>query len=190
MLALITARALPRAAARAVARALATESHPDFAPKAKAAAAAAPGGGAAAPGALATRVAATIASSPVVLFMKGSPAAPQCGFSAQVVRVLAAHGITPHGEDVLKDAALRAGMKDISKWPTFPQVREPRRRRARESGCAERAMLIPPPPPFPRARAQLYVKGEFVGGCDIVTQMHESGELKELLASVPRAPLA
>lgn len=90
------------------------ESHPDFAPRAKAAPA---------PDAVFERVRALVASKPVVLFMKGSPSAPQCGFSAQVVRVLTTHGVGIHGEDVLRDASLRSSMKDFSKWPTFPQVR-------------------------------------------------------------------
>ena len=91
-------------------------SHPDFAPKIKAPAA----GGV---DDVTARVKATIAANPVVLFMKGSPSAPQCGFSATVVRTLHAHGVSVHGEDVLKDAGLRQTMKDFSKWPTFPQVR-------------------------------------------------------------------
>jgi len=148
-LALLALRVAPRAGAAARA-ALSSSSHADFAPRAKAPA---PG----APEALLARVRATLAARPVVLFMKGSPAAPQCGFSAQVVRVLAAHGVVPHGEDVLQDAALRAAMKDFSAWPTFPQ---------------------------------LYVRGEFVGGCDIVTAMHQSGELKALLAGAAAAPAA
>jgi len=94
-------------------------------------------------------VAATIASAPVVLFMKGSPAAPQCGFSAQVVRMLHQHGVDVTGVDVLTNPILRSAMKEFSSWPTFPQ---------------------------------LYVAGEFIGGCDIATQMHQSGELAKLLA--------
>ena len=90
------------------------ESHPDFAPRSKAPAT---------PDAVFERVRTLIKSKPVVLFMKGSPSAPQCGFSAQVVRVLNTHGVNIHGEDVLRDASLRSSMKEFSKWPTFPQVR-------------------------------------------------------------------
>ena len=107
--ALLRARA-PAAPARAL-----SGSHPDFAPISKAA----PGGGAS----VDARVRALVAAKPVVLFRKGTPAAPQCGFSAKVVRVLYAHGVDVHGEDVLSDPALRAGLKEFSKWPTFPQVR-------------------------------------------------------------------
>jgi len=131
------ARSLLRARAPvAVARRSLSSSHPDFAPIAKAAPAAA-----AAAAGVAERVRALIAAKPVVLFMKGSPAAPQCGFSAQVVRVLYSHGVEIHGEDVLSDAALRVGMKEFSKWPTFPQVRRTRRERGRRR----------PPRPTPRA---------------------------------------
>jgi monothiol glutaredoxin len=83
----------------------------------------------------------------VVLFMKGSPMMPQCGFSAAVVQSLTMMGIKFKGVDVLADMQIRQGIKDFSNWPTIPQ---------------------------------LYVKGEFVGGCDIVREMHESGELKKL----------
>lgn len=83
----------------------------------------------------------------VVLFMKGSPMMPQCGFSAAVVQALTMMGIKFKGVDVLADMDIRQGIKDFSNWPTIPQ---------------------------------LYVKGEFIGGCDIVREMHESGELKKL----------
>lgn len=83
--------------------------------------------------------------------MKGTPARPMCGFSAQVVAVLKEHGVPIHGVDVLADPLIRSAMKDYSNWPTFPQ---------------------------------LYVKGQFVGGRDIVVQLHQSGELEELLAPV------
>ena len=114
--ALLRARA-PVAPAAAARRAL-SASHPDFAPISKAAPAAGASGAA-----VEARVRALIAAKPVVLFMKGTPAAPQCGFSAQVVRTLFSHGVDVHGEDVLSDPALRAGLKEFSKWPTFPQVR-------------------------------------------------------------------
>ena len=85
----------------------------------------------------------------VVLFMKGTPVFPQCGFSAAVVQILSHLGVKFKGIDVLQDPGLRQGIKDFSSWPTIPQ---------------------------------LYVKGEFVGGCDIVREMAETGELEALLA--------
>jgi len=94
-------------------------------------------------------IGATIAQNPVVLFMKGVPEAPQCGFSSLVVQVLDHIGVDFVGVNVLQDAALRDGIKTFSDWPTIPQ---------------------------------LYVKGEFVGGADIVKEMFQSGELKTLLA--------
>lgn len=84
----------------------------------------------------------------VVLFMKGSPVFPQCGFSAAVVQILSHVGVKFKGIDVLQDPELREGVKDFTQWPTIPQ---------------------------------LYVKGEFVGGCDIVREMFESGELQQVL---------
>jgi monothiol glutaredoxin len=90
-----------------------------------------------------------VESTDVVLFMKGTPQAPQCGFSATVVKILAHLGVPFKGIDVLADPALRQAIKEFSNWPTIPQ---------------------------------LYVKGEFVGGCDIVREMFEEGELKEFLA--------
>ncbi|MDP6811672.1 MAG: Grx4 family monothiol glutaredoxin [Alphaproteobacteria bacterium] len=84
----------------------------------------------------------------VVLFMKGTPVFPQCGFSAAVVQVLTHMGVKFKGVDVLADEAVRQGIKEFSNWPTIPQ---------------------------------LYVKGEFVGGCDIVREMFEAGELQETL---------
>jgi monothiol glutaredoxin len=87
----------------------------------------------------------TIATHPVVLFMKGVPEQPRCGFSALVVQVLDHMGVDFVGVDVLQDDGLREGIKSFSDWPTIPQ---------------------------------LYVKGEFVGGADIVKEMFQSGELK------------
>ena len=84
----------------------------------------------------------------VLLFMKGTPVFPQCGFSAAVVEVLSELGVKFKGVNVLADDALRNGIKHFSNWPTIPQ---------------------------------LYVKGEFVGGCDIVMEMFQSGELETLL---------
>jgi monothiol glutaredoxin len=90
----------------------------------------------------------TIAENPVVLFMKGDPDTPRCGFSGLVVQVLDHLGVPFIGVDVLQDEALRDGVKSFSDWPTIPQ---------------------------------LYVKGEFIGGADIVKEMFQSGELKTLL---------
>ncbi len=83
----------------------------------------------------------------VVLFMKGTPMFPQCGFSAAVVNALSQMRVKFKGIDVLADPSLRDGIKQFSNWPTVPQ---------------------------------LYVKGEFVGGCDIVREMYETGELQKL----------
>ena len=88
-----------------------------------------------------------VKNNDVVLFMKGTPDFPQCGFSGQVVQILNYLGIDYKGINVLADDDLRQGIKDYSNWPTIPQ---------------------------------LYVKGEFVGGCDIVTEMTLSGELDTL----------
>ena len=83
----------------------------------------------------------------VVLFMKGSPMFPQCGFSAAVAHVLTTLQIKFKGVDVLQNADVREGIKQFSNWPTIPQ---------------------------------LYVKGEFIGGCDIVREMAENGELEQV----------
>ncbi|MEI6440318.1 MAG: Grx4 family monothiol glutaredoxin [Alphaproteobacteria bacterium] len=91
----------------------------------------------------------TIAANNVVLFMKGVPEQPRCGFSALVVQVLDHMAVDFVGVDVLQDDALRDGIKTFSDWPTIPQ---------------------------------LYVKGEFVGGADIIKEMFQSGELKGLMA--------
>ena len=82
----------------------------------------------------------------VVLYMKGDPTFPQCGFSSTVVQILKHIGVEFKSHDVLQDENLREGIKSYSNWPTIPQ---------------------------------LYVNGEFVGGCDIIREMFESGELKE-----------
>ena len=91
-----------------------------------------------------------ISANEVVLFMKGSPVFPQCGFSAAVVQMLNQLGVKFKGVDVLQDAGIRQGIKEFSSWPTIPQ---------------------------------LYVKGEFIGGCDIVRDMYELGELASVLKS-------
>ena len=90
-----------------------------------------------------------IGSADVVLFMKGTPVFPQCGFSSQIAGILNYMGVEYHDVNVLADDAIRQGIKDYSDWPTIPQ---------------------------------LYVKGEFIGGCDIVRDMTLSGELDGLLA--------
>jgi monothiol glutaredoxin len=94
-------------------------------------------------------IAKTLETNDVVLFMKGTPDAPQCGFSAVTVQILDHLGADFVGVNVLQSDDLRQGVKSFSDWPTIPQ---------------------------------LYVKGEFVGGCDIVKQMYEAGELKSFLA--------
>ncbi len=86
----------------------------------------------------------------IVLFMKGTPDFPQCGFSGKVVQLLNHYGADFIGVNVLADPEMREGIKVYSDWPTIPQ---------------------------------LYVRGEFVGGCDIVTDLHESGDLEELLSA-------
>ena len=96
------------------------------------------------------RIKGDIQTNDVVLFMKGTPVFPQCGFSAAIVQVLTHLGVKFKGIDVLQDPSLRQGIKDFSNWPTVPQ---------------------------------LYVKGEFVGGCDIIREMFETGELNELLTT-------
>ena len=95
------------------------------------------------------RIRQDVSSNDVVLYMKGSPVFPQCGFSAAVVQVLTELGVKFKGIDVLQDPSLRDGIKQFSNWPTIPQ---------------------------------LYVKGEFVGGCDIVREMFDTGELQTLIA--------
>jgi monothiol glutaredoxin len=94
-----------------------------------------------------SRIEKEINSNDVVLFMKGTPVFPQCGFSSMVSQVLSHIGVEFKGVDVLAEATLRNGIKAYSDWPTIPQ---------------------------------LYYKGEFVGGCDIVKEMYDSGELQEL----------
>ena len=96
------------------------------------------------------RIQTEVDGSEVLLFMKGTPVFPQCGFSAVVVQVLSHLGVKFRGVNVLEDPDLRDGIKEFSDWPTIPQ---------------------------------LYVKGEFVGGCDIIREMYESGELVPYLES-------
>jgi monothiol glutaredoxin len=94
------------------------------------------------------RIQGYVNDSDVVLFMKGTPVFPQCGFSSVVSQVLQHVGVKFESFNVLEDAELREGIKAFSDWPTIPQ---------------------------------LYVKGEFVGGCDIIREMFESGELQQLM---------
>jgi monothiol glutaredoxin len=90
-----------------------------------------------------------VETNDVVLFMKGTPEFPQCGFSSTVARILDHLGVKCLGINILEDQEMRQGIKDYTNWPTLPQ---------------------------------LYVKGEFIGGCDIVKEMFQSGELQALLA--------
>jgi monothiol glutaredoxin len=94
---------------------------------------------------------------PIVLYMKGTPDFPQCGFSAKTVSVLRATGAKFAYVNIFEDPEIREGLKVYSNWPTFPQ---------------------------------LYVRGELIGGCDIATELFESGELKQILAEAetPAAP--
>jgi monothiol glutaredoxin len=95
------------------------------------------------------RIQSEVSSNDVLLFMKGTPVFPQCGFSAATVGILSNLGVKFKAIDVLKDPEIRAGIKEFSNWPTIPQ---------------------------------LYVKGEFVGGCDILKEMYEADELGPFLA--------
>ena len=92
-----------------------------------------------------------ISSENIVLFMKGTPEVPQCGFSMTVSNILKHLKVTFKGVNVLENNEIRQGIKDFSDWPTIPQ---------------------------------LYIKKEFIGGCDIVKEMYENGELKEVLDRV------
>jgi len=102
------------------------------------------------------RIKQEISENDVVLYMKGTPQFPMCGFSGQVVQILDHVGVPFKGINILEDAELRQGIKEFANWPTIPQ---------------------------------LYIKGEFVGGCDIVREMFQSGELAEHLTEVG-VPLA
>jgi monothiol glutaredoxin len=92
----------------------------------------------------------TVKNNKVMLYMKGTPDFPQCGFSAHTVEILKSYGFPFATEDVLADPAVRDGSKRHSQWPTIPQV---------------------------------YIDGQFVGGCDILHELHERGELEPLLKS-------
>lgn len=95
------------------------------------------------------RIAKTVSENDVVLYMKGTPVFPQCGFSSTVVQVFDYLGVNYASVNVLEDMEIRQGIKDFNEWPTIPQI---------------------------------FVKGEFIGGCDIVREMFENGELKTMLA--------
>lgn len=95
------------------------------------------------------RISDIVTTNDVVLFMKGTPLFPQCGFSSRAIAILERIGAPFESVDVLQDQEIRQGIKSFSDWPTIPQ---------------------------------LYVKGEFLGGSDIMMEMYEAGELKELLA--------
>jgi len=95
------------------------------------------------------QIAETVGANDVVLFMKGTPTFPQCGFSSTVVQVFDYLGVNYASVNVLENPEVRQGIKDVNNWPTIPQV---------------------------------FVKGEFIGGCDIVREMFESGELRTMLA--------
>ncbi|MEI6399810.1 MAG: Grx4 family monothiol glutaredoxin [Pseudomonadota bacterium] len=89
-----------------------------------------------------------IASTPVLLFMKGTREEPMCGFSAQVCNILNSYGVDYKTVDVLSDWGVREGIKEVNSWPTIPQ---------------------------------LFIKGKFIGGCDIAMELHRNGELKKLM---------
>jgi monothiol glutaredoxin len=103
------------------------------------------------------RISQDVADNEVVVYMKGSPVFPQCGFSSAVVEILSHMNVRFKGIDVLTDPSLRDGVKSYSDWPTIPQ---------------------------------LYVKGEFVGGCDIIREMFQTGELQELFDNEGIKPVA
>ena len=96
-----------------------------------------------------SRIADLVSKNDVVLFMKGTPLFPQCGFSSKAIAILDHLGVAYESVDVLQDMEIRSGIKGYSDWPTIPQ---------------------------------LYVKGEFVGGSDIMMEMFEAGELEQLMA--------
>lgn len=98
-----------------------------------------------------TRIESQLAENPVILYMKGSPAFPQCGFSGRAVQILQHCGAEFAHINIFEDPELRENLKTYSNWPTFPQ---------------------------------LYIKGELVGGCDIMTDLFQSGELQKMLDSV------
>ncbi len=100
-------------------------------------------------GTVMTEISREVGENPLVLYMKGSPAAPQCGFSARAAQILGQFGVPLYTVDILADPEKRQAIKEFSDWPTIPQV---------------------------------YIRGEFVGGSDILMQIFENGELAEMLA--------
>ncbi len=92
-----------------------------------------------------------IKDNKIMIYMKGTPDSPQCGFSGQVVSILKSYNVSFGAKNVLADPELRQGIKDYSDWPTIPQI---------------------------------FINGKFIGGCDILTEMNQNGELKRLLAEV------
>jgi len=101
------------------------------------------------------RIAEIVTANDVVLFMKGTPLFPQCGFSSRAIAILDHLGVQYEGVDVLQDQEIRQGIKAYSDWPTIPQ---------------------------------LYIKGEFVGGSDIMMEMYEAGELQQLVTEAGLTP--
>ena len=96
----------------------------------------------------------TIESNPIVIYMKGTPSAPQCGFSAATINALQSYNVPIHAVDVLADMQVREAIKKFTNWPTIPQI---------------------------------FIKGKFIGGCDIVTEMHENGELEPLIKAAVKS---
>ena len=90
-----------------------------------------------------------IKENKVMIYMKGTPDSPMCGFSGQVVNILKSYNVALAAKNILDDPALRQGIKDFTEWPTIPQI---------------------------------FINGEFIGGCDIINEMHQRGELKKLLS--------
>lgn len=101
------------------------------------------------------RIKATVGGNSIVLFMKGTPQFPMCGFSSRTVQALKACGAQFHAVNVLEDPEVRSNLPNYSSWPTFPQ---------------------------------LFIHGELIGGCDIVTDLHESGELQKLVNEAQTKP--
>lgn len=101
------------------------------------------------------RIKAEINADKIVIFMKGTPVSPQCGFSARAVEVLREYDRPFHTVDILANPDIRAMLPEVSNWPTFPQI---------------------------------FVNGKLVGGCDILTEMHEQGELKKLIDEAFQKP--
>lgn len=97
---------------------------------------------------LQTKIEGQINNNKIMIYMKGTPNAPQCGFSAATVQIFKSFGVPFETADILQDADLRQGIKEFSNWPTIPQV---------------------------------YINGEFIGGCDIVMEMHNRGEIEQMV---------